>query len=265
MMLRPTLVMLLLAGACGSNEGPPDARVIDGPPPGGTFSLQWTLHEGASALACDDVGAKLVAVTIKNEDAGFGTVETFSCSSTSGTSAPLAPGLYTFAVELDDASGGPLGPVQTFMHVEIKSSQDSPLGTLDFPVVARGGLSIKHAAQGKSANCTAGGANIDATTLALKGAGGACVPATFAIAAGSTRPAATYVSDCNTLPAGPCIEQDQTITVTGLRSGTVELNVSGLVAGQACWGGGYTLTVPAMDKTKDYGTQPIVRDTTTCP
>ena len=265
-MKRAWLVLgiAIAAAACGTNEGPPDARVIDGPPPGGTFSFSWTMHEGATPLTCDQIGASVVSVTILDESAGFGVVDTFSCSSGMGTSSPHAPGLYTITVELEGGSGA-LSTPQKFMHVALKSAQDTPLGAVDFMVDAHGGIAIKLAASGASANCTAGGANIDATTLRLEDGAGTCIPATFTIAAGATKPAGTYTSDCNSLPAGPCIEKDQTITATGLRSGSVKLVVTGDVAGKTCWNGLLPLTVPAMQTTKDYGTGLLIHDDATCP
>ncbi len=242
--------MLVVAG-CGSNEGPPDAHMIDARPPGGTFSLQWTIHDGTSPLVCSDISAQAVSVEITPDNAGFGVVDSFSCSSATGTTRALDPGLYTLNVELDGI-GGALGAPQKFMHVEAKSSQDTPLGALDFMVVAQGGLKMTLATQDTSSNCAAGGAGIEDMTVQLASASGTCIPATFMVAAGAQNPASVYVSDCNTLPLGPCIEKDQEITVTGLRSGQVKLVVDGDIGGKACWSGVNFVTVPSMNSVKDY-------------
>jgi hypothetical protein len=264
-MKRASLVLaLLIAGACGTNEGPPDARVIDAPPPGGTVSLTWSMHEGASALTCDQISASIVSVTILPENAGFGFVDTFSCTSGKGTSRALAPGKYTITVELDGGTGA-LAPSQQLTHIDVTSGQDTALGAIDFQVVAKGGVSIKLAAKSKAENCTATGADIASMTLQMQDGAGTCIPTTFMIAAGAKNPASTYTSDCNTTPTGPCIEQDQTVTATGLRSGSVKLVVTGDVGGKACWNGLLPLTVPAMNATKDYGTGLLIHDDTLCP
>ncbi|HTJ47380.1 MAG TPA: hypothetical protein VL463_35015 [Kofleriaceae bacterium] len=263
--MKRAWIVLSLLTACGTNEGPPDARVIDGKPPGGTLSMTWTLHEGASALACSDVGAQVVTVTIVPDNAGFGFIDTFSCTSLMGTTRSLDPGKYTLTVDLTGAAGSLVTTTTKFMHVDVASGQDTPLGAVDFMVLARGGIAIKLAANGQSANCTAGGANIDAMTLQLQDSQGTCIPATFMIAAGANNGASTYTSDCNSLPAGPCIEKDQTITATGLKSGAVQLVSTGDVGGKDCWKGSNSLNVPANDATKDFGTGLLIHQDALCP
>lgn len=255
----------LAAAACGTNEGPPDARVIDGPPPGGTVTFTWTIHsDTGGTLACSDISAQSVSIAILNEAAGFGTNDLFSCGSGTGTTSPLAPGKYTLTIELDGGAGA-LATPQKVMHVVVESGKDTALGNIDFTVDAHGGLKMTLVAQGATSNCGAGGAGIDNTTLQLQTASGTCIPATFMIAAGAGTQASTYVSDCNTLPAHACIEKDQQITVTGLPSGQLKLLVVGDVGGRACWSGVDFLTVPAMQQVKDYGAVPIGYDNAVCP
>lgn len=256
----------LAAAACGSNAGPPDARVIDAPPPGGTVSFTWTIHDqsGAQTLACSDIGGQSVGISILDENAGFGSNDVFSCGSAMGTTGALAAGLYTLTIELD-GSAGALATPQKFMHVQVDFGKDTPLGNVDFQVDAHGGLAMTLLAQGASSNCGAGGAGIDTMTLQLQTAAGTCIPATFDIAAGAGTQAQTYVSNCTTLPQSVCIERDQHITVTGLPSGQVKLVVVGDVGGKACWSGVDFLTVPAMQQVKDYGAVPIGYDNNVCP
>jgi len=248
--------MLGALAACGTDEGPPDARMIDAPPPGGTFSLTWTLHDGADTPTCEQIGSPVVAVTIKPDNAGFGTIDTFSCSSAKGTTRSFLPGKYTLSIELDGA-GGALSPAQQFQHLEIQSLQDTPIGALDFPVVAKGGLTLKVAAQGVTPNCTTG-AKIENMTLELNDSTGACVTTTFMVGA------TTYTSTCPTPTPGPCIERDTAITVTGARSGQSTIVVDGLIGGKACWTGAAGGVIPTGNAVKDLGTASLVHDAS-CP
>jgi hypothetical protein len=255
------VISIALAGvvACGSNEGPPDAHVIDAPPPGGTVTFTWTIHSDTGAtLACSDISAQSVSIAILNEAAGFGTNDLFSCGSGTGTTGALAPGMYTLTIELDGGAGA-LATPQKLMHVAVESGKDTALGNIDFTVDAHGGLQMTLVAQGATSNCGAGGAGIDNMTMQLQTASGTCIPATFMIAG------SPYTSDCNTLPPHACIEKDQQITVTGLPSGQLKLLVVGDVGGKACWSGVDFLTVPAMQQVKDYGAVPIGYDNAVCP
>jgi len=255
----------LASSACGSNEGPPDARVIDGPPPGGTFSLTWTLHSPTGdALTCSDVGGINVTLDIASDNAVFGTTDVFGCTSAMGTTRKLDPGLYTITASLEGATGALAAPTK-FMHVETKSQEDTALGAVDFVVDPTGGVTFELAADAVSANCTAGGANIESMTLEIHDATDTCVPTTFDIAAGANQPASTYVSDCQTTTPAPCIEQDQVITASGLRSGSAKIAATGLVGGAACWSGLHLITVPANQVVRDYGALSLLHDDVTCP
>lgn len=257
----PWLALVALA-ACGGNGGPPDARVIDGAPPGGTFSLTWTIHDGATALTCADLANPTVAVSIVEEGAGFGVSDVFSCSSTTGTSRALAPGTYNLTIELTGATGA-LGPAIVRQGVVVVTSADTPLDPIDFMVMAQGGLGFRIAAAGQPSNCA--GAGIDGMLLQMRDGTNTCVPATFTIAAGATAPASTYSDDCATAVVGPCIEQDQQVTVTGLRSGPARLVITGQTAGLACWSGVHFLTVPTMSTVRDYGALTLPRNNAVCP
>jgi hypothetical protein len=258
-------VALAAASACGSNEGPPDARGVDGAPPGGTFSLTWTLHSTTGdAVACGDVGGINVTLSIASDDAAFGFTDLFGCTSAMGTTRLLVPGLYTIKATLESATGQLAAPT-TFMHVETKRQQDTALGAVDFVVDATGGLQFELAADTFTDNCSAGGAGIEGMTLELHDGTDTCEPATFEIAAGANQGASTYVSDCQTLPVAPCIDQDQIITATGLTSGPARLVATGLVGGAACWSGVHLVTVPADQVVRDYGAESLLHDDTTCP
>ena len=241
--------------ACGSNAGPPDSSAP------GTFSATWAMHSGSRAVSCAEISALSVTFTIK--DPPFTAVDSVSCASGMGKTRMLGPGHYDVTVELDGASG-PIAPVKDFPNAVLVAMQDNPLGLVDFQVDATGGLTFTLAATGQTTNC-AGGAGIDATTLQVRGATNACEPATFMIAAGASNPASAYTSDCNSLPAGPCIEQDQTITVTGINSGTAKILVGGDVGGKTCWTANAQESVPAMSAVHDAGAIALGYDHTACP
>src|SRR5688572_783510 len=84
----------LAAGAlgCGSGGGFPDAPPIDSPPPGGTFKLDWAVHDSnGTAISCDDVGASWVNALVRNRAAVGGSTEVFTCSNLTSTSPPIPP------------------------------------------------------------------------------------------------------------------------------------------------------------------------------
>ena len=174
----------------------------------------------------------------------------------------LAPGTYNVSAELTGVSGA-LGPAVAFQGVMVVTATDTPLDPIDFMVMAQGGLRFTIAAAGQPSNCT--GAGIDGMLLQMRDGANACVPATFAIAAGATAPAASYSDDCATAVVGPCIEQDQEVTVTGLRSGPARLVITGQSGGLACWSGVHFLTVPTMSTVRDYGALTLPRNTAVCP
>jgi hypothetical protein len=251
---RFAIALVAIAG-CGSNAGPPDSSAP------GTFSASWSMHSGSRAVSCAEISALSVNFTIK---AGvFSAVDSVSCNAGLGKTRMLGPGAYDVTVELDGASG-PIAPVKNFPAAVLMANQDNPLGQIDFQVDATGGLKFTLAATGQTVNC-AGGAGIDATTLQVRGATNACQPATFMIAAGASTPASTYTSDCNTLPPGPCIEQDQVITVTGVNSGTAKILVGGDVGGKTCWTANAQESVPSMSAVRDAGAIALGYDHTACP
>src|SRR5688500_4771908 len=97
--------------ACGDAGGVPDARVLAPAPPPGTFSLSWTVDDGAATISCEDVGAVAVSVDIIEQSAGAGVTDAFLCATGGGTSRLLAPGTYDLRVVLT-GSGGVLAEPQ---------------------------------------------------------------------------------------------------------------------------------------------------------
>src|SRR5689334_13501818 len=81
--------------ACGSGGGFPDARPPDGAAPGGHFALAWALTDTAGQpVTCDQLGALSVTAAIHNRAVEGGEPEVFSCSSGSGESQGVSPGIY---------------------------------------------------------------------------------------------------------------------------------------------------------------------------
>jgi hypothetical protein len=244
-MLRRLALLAALTASCGDDSGLPDARVIDGPPDAGTLSLSWTLADGGTAVTCDQVGAVTVTLSILPMNAPSGFTEPFTCGSARGTSGPIAPGQYTVTISLAGAAGTVATvPART---VTVTSGQDTSLGAVAFEVDATGGLRFLIDADGVTSNCGAapGGAAIEATHLELRTLDEVCVPTTFAIAAGATRPAGTYVSDCGTPTPAPCLDEDQIVSVAQAASGRFRLVAQGLIDGTACWEGTPFVRVPA--------------------
>jgi hypothetical protein len=258
-MLRRLALLAALTASCGDDSGLPDARVIDGPPAGGTVSLSWTLADGGSPVTCDQVGAVTVTLSILPKDAPSGFTETFTCGSARGTSDVLAAGAYTVTVTLVGATGtlatAPARPVT------VTSGQDTALGAIAFEVNATGGLRFITDAAGVTSNCGAApaGAGITAMHLELRTLDEECIPTTFAIAAGATTPAGSFVSDCGTPAPAACLAEDQIISVASTASGRLQLVVQGLIDGRACWEGSPFVRVPAGGATGPLGNVSLVR------
>ena len=258
-MLRRLALLAALTASCGDDSGLPDARVIDGPPVGGTVSLSWTLADGGSPVTCDQVGAVTVTLSILPKDAPSGFTETFACGSARGTSGTLAAGPYTVTARLAGSAGTlAAAPPQA---VTVISGQDTPLGAIAFEVDASGGLRFVIDADGVASNCGAapGGAAIEAMHLELRTLGEECIPTTLAIAAGATTPAGTFVSDCGTPAPAACLAEDQIISVASTASGRYRLVVQGLIDGTACWEGTPFVRVPAGGATGPLGDVSLVR------
>jgi hypothetical protein len=239
----------LLAGlGCSGGSGLPQEQKVDAPPAMGRFSVAWTIADGARALTCDEVGALFVSVEVVATNSGGGYVEAFTCDGKMGTSKQLLTGDYDLAFEMRGRSGS-LG-VLASQRVKVTSDAVTAAAPLMFPVVASGLLDSKLLA-GSTSNCGPGptGSNIASMTLVMEKQGGPCVPTTFTIGAGATRPAATYVSTCATpTPAAPCIERDQAVTAT-IGSGPYVIRARGVVGAALCWTADQLLDVPPERRT----------------
>lgn len=242
---------LSLLAACGSGGGFPDARPIDAAPPKGTFSLAWTVSDtGSNPITCDQIGGQSVTAVAHNEAFDGATPEVFGCSSLMGTSPGLAPGLYDIKFTLD-SSAGTLATAPDQNQVVIASNQDTPLTPIAFAVDATGAVAL-HLSTGRATNCggppTGGG--ISTLTLTLThNSDLSCEPLTLQIGAGATQPAATYIINCGMPNVAACIENDQAVTATGVKSDGYTIHVKGFQGAASCWSNNDSIVVPALGQT----------------
>lgn len=247
----------LLVG-CGGGGGFPDAPPIDSPPPPGTFTLAWTLTDTAGApLPCDQIGAQTVTVLTRNRAVQGGATEVFTCGTGMGMSQGLLAGTYDMDFELDGVGGDPTtGLIATApkqMGIVIKPGEEVALAPLTFAVDATGGLALNLASNATGGNCaspTNNGAGITGFTITLQHTGtGACEPVTFTYATNGTLPGGSYTVNCGTPVVAPCIEHDQPLTVTGVKSDAYQLHVRGKIGASDCWKNDDALSVPPLGRT----------------
>jgi hypothetical protein len=251
---RVLLSAALLAG-CGDGGGFPDAPPIDSPPAPGTFSLQWALEDtSGNPITCEEISAQAVTVTTRNRAVQGGSTEVFVCSTLSGTSQPLAPGTYDMDFELDGPSSiGVLAMSPKQMGVVIPAGNNVALMPIKLTVNNTGGIKLKISANkpghncGSPANLSMPGAGITGMTLALQHSGsGTCEPVTFTYAANATLPGGSYTVNCTSPTVAPCIEDDQELSVTGVKSGNYQLHIRGKVGANDCWTNDDSLPVPPL-------------------
>ncbi|MBK7071886.1 MAG: hypothetical protein IPH44_06250 [Myxococcales bacterium] len=234
--MRPVraLVLSSLLVACSDDVGLPDARpAIDAAAPG-QISLTWTLSHAGAPQTCASVGATSVSADVVPVGAAFGESTLWSCAGGSGTTGMLAPGRYDLRVSV--TGGGTLDGPEYVRNIEVKPGQLTPAGPVAFDVEPTGTLAfrITTPTMGNCTDLAQQGAGITATTIELRDSAGACVPTTFAIAAGATQPAGTYASDC----AGAsyaCIAGDQDITATMVAAGQHTMVMTGRIGAAPCW------------------------------
>jgi hypothetical protein len=240
--------LLVGLASCGSGGSFPDAPAKDAPPPTGTVSVSWAIQStSAASITCAQVQGVLVTATIENMDAVGGTTELFTCNDGMGTSAALTPGNYRVRLALN-GSAGELAQVPFVGNIRVVSGQDTAVPVQTFTVNDRGTLRFTLASRpgGNCAAIAANGAALDGITLELrKEAGQVCSPTTFAIAAGASRPASTYVSSCvGAAIVGPCIDADQVVSIVDGVSGPYRVVVGGQIAGTTCWSAEQQTNIP---------------------
>ncbi|MBK9031158.1 MAG: hypothetical protein IPL61_07450 [Myxococcales bacterium] len=228
------VAIVVASVGCSDDVGLPDARLpIDAAAPG-QISITWMLAHAGAPQTCGSVGATGVTAELIPVGAAFGEVDGWSCATGSGTTRPLEIGLYDVRVSV--TGGGLLDGPEIMRDVEVKSGQVTAIGPIAFDVEPTGTL-VFRISTGTNGNCTdvaMQGAGITATTLELRDGSGACVPTTFAIAAGASQPAGTYVSDCAGASYG-CIATDQDVTATDVLAGQHAMIITGAVGAAPCW------------------------------
>jgi hypothetical protein len=251
------LVTATLVG-CGDGGGFPDAPEIDAAPPPGSFSLAWTVSDaGGMPITCDQIGAQAVTALLRNRAIQGGSTEVFTCSTLTGMSQPLIPGIYDIGFDLNGVGGDPVtgviatAPMQ--MGIEIKSGENTPLMPLAFSVDATGAMKLTLMSSATAGNCVPTaqmGAGITTNTITLtKVSDGMCAPLTFDVSAGTMGgTAGTYVVDCATPTIAPCFERDQELTVSGVVSGTYAISVKGNRAVTECYTNVDQLPVPPLGR-----------------
>ncbi len=242
-MIRAAVLALTLV-ACGGGGGFPDAPGPADAPPGGTFSLDWSLVKMAdgSPVTCDQVGGVTVTTILRNHFAQGGFTEVFSCNTGSGTTEVITVGTYDVDFELTGTTGT-IATAPQQASIVITKNQDTKLMPVTFSVNAVGGLDLRVDALKTGGNCAtvaAGGAGITGMTITLNhAAGGACEPATLMI--GST----PYTINCATPVSTGCIEKTTPITATNLPSDNYVIHVRANQSALTCFVNDDSLRVPA--------------------
>lgn len=255
--VRGVVLSAALFAACGDGGGFPDARPIDSPAPGGTFDLAWTLKDtGGNAITCDQIGAQTVTVLTRNRAVQGGSTQVFTCATFMGGSEALMPGTYDMDFELGGLGGavgtGLIATSPKQMGVVIQSGENVSLMPLAFAVNATGGIKLNITANKPGGNCgsvATSGAGITGVTLTLQHTtGGACEPVTFTIAPNATLPGGSYTVNCTSPTVAPCIEADQQLRVSGVKSDGYQLHVRGRIATADCWTNDDTMPVPPLGR-----------------
>jgi hypothetical protein len=246
-----TRALILALAACGGGGGFPGDAGPDAAPPGGRFTLAWTVSDtNSQAITCGQVGAQVVTIALRNREVQGASTEAFTCSTATGTSSPIAPGTYDMTFELNGLAGLiATAPAQN--GIVIRSNETIALEPLAFAVDATGGLELLISSNQAGGNCAptaAMGAGITNTTITLAHTDNTCEPVTFQVAAGATQPASTYTVDCANPTLAACIENDQKLTVSPVPSGNYRIQIRGKVGALDCWNNDDTLVVPPLSK-----------------
>jgi hypothetical protein len=240
--------MLVVVAGCDCDPGgfQGDAPV-DGVVPG-NVSLAWSLTDlNRQPIQCAQVGAGFVAMQLSSPGLPTVPAESFACDNSPGVSAALAPGVYDVTFALTGAGLTPVVPPP--QRVTVASGRTTELAPVTFMLDAQGGV-VFTLATPPAANCrppSMNGAGITGVTITLELAGGGCAPVTFARARGAT-PLGSYTVNCSSPQVAPCIERDETLSVTSMASGPYTIHVRGKVGAVDCWRNDNAVRVPAQGK-----------------
>lgn len=236
------VVLIALTGGCG-NDTPPS-------PTNGSISLAWSITDPTGRPeTCAQVGARSVALRLRNRAGGDVVATAFPCERSPGT-AQVAAGVYDISIELHAPDGTSLATAPAQTGVNIAAGRVKTLTPVTFAVSTQGTmvLSISTSATSNCQATSAGGAGITATTLTLEanaGQGG-CEAATFVRARGTTQ-LGTYTVNCSSPQVAPCIEKNETLT-TSLPPGNYLVHVRGKIGTTDCWQRDDILVVPPPGK-----------------
>jgi len=236
------LVMLIAFWICSCGGGTPP------PAANGSISLAWSLIDSSRRPAtCAQVGARSVALRLRNRAGGDIVATAFPCEASPGT-AQVAAGVYDVAIELHAPDGTTLATAPAQTSVGIVAGRVKTLTPVIFAVSTQGTMVLSIATPATT-NCqspSAGGAGITATTLTLEANAGGCAAVTFVRARGTTQ-VGTYTVDCSSPQIARCIEKDETLT-TSLAAGTYLVHARGKIGAIDCWQRDDTLVVPPPGK-----------------
>ena len=238
------LIAALIAG-CGDDDQPaadaapqpPDANVS------GTITFSWTITDGDSTLACADVDATTVSITVQPVGVVGGETDAFGCGGGEATTRGLPPRDYNVELSLRTTEGLLTERIARG-NVTVSPQQDTDLGAIEFVVNPVGSFSFTLATE-EGGNCE-GGAEIVDMELELR-KDGTCVPTTFDV--GGT----DYTNRCGDESFGGCIDSDTVISVTDIASGQYTLAIAGTRDGAACYVTTAQFGVPGNEITSDLG------------
>jgi hypothetical protein len=247
---RAFLVCVVAVAGCDGGGFPADGGVPDAPA-SGTFSLAWTVTDpGGAPIACDQIGANTVALTLQSLDRVFGLAESFSCANSPSTSPPIPVGAYTVDIELHGAGLDPVvSPRQN--RITINQNQTTALQAVTFAVQATGMLALKIATPApftSSCGAAPGGAAITGETITVQNDAGTCLPITFTRMKGGA-PNGTYTVSCTAPSVATCIEGDETLTASDVPSGAYQIHIRGKRDATDCFRNDDSLSLPAQGKT----------------
>jgi len=252
-MSRPSCGLWFALAACGGGGGFPDAPEPDSAGPTGTFSVTWSLvDQDSQPISCDSVSAQAMTVLVHNLAIEGGQTQIFSCNTGMGMSQGLTPGDYEMNFELSSGMFGSLGMAAKQAPVAITANANLELQPVTFQIEAHGGIALKVATGKAGGNCGAiasGGAGITQTTITLNhNSDLSCEPITLSISDGAIQTGGSYTINCNTPMTFGCIENDQTITASGIPSDSYTIRVKGFVGGNACYLNADSIQVPPLNK-----------------
>jgi len=137
--------------------------------------------------------------------------------------------------------------------IVIESNQNVRLASLAFAVEATGALALNLSTGRAGGNCGAvamSGGGITATQITLfRNSDMTCNPLVLAISAGATKPMSSYTINCAMPLNGPCIENDQSITATGVAADSYTIHITAKQGPLVCWTNNDSIVVPPLGAT----------------